>query len=131
MIKNIRKNWWKILKRISLFFLLFIVIYVILCMTTRIGMLRLPEGEYISSLDSPDKLHTLKAYRYSGGATMDWSLRVEVVNNKTDKKLNIYYVYHEKDADMKWVDNRTVIINGIKLDIYDDYYKDLENADRY
>lgn len=49
-------------------------------------MLNLPVGEYIASLDSPNKEYTLKSYKYSGGATMDWSLRVEVINNKTNKK---------------------------------------------
>lgn len=85
-------------------------------------MLNLPDGDYIDSLDSPNGEYTLKAYRYSGGATMDWSLRVEVVNNNTNKKINIYWKYHEKDADMKWIDNETVEINEVILNIHKDYY---------
>ncbi len=90
---------------------------------SRLIMYGLPKGEYISSLASPNKNYILNAYRYSGGATMDWSLRVELENNKTKKKINIYYKYHQFKVDMKWIDNENVEINGIKLNIYKDYYK--------
>lgn len=85
-------------------------------------MLNLPEGDYISSLNSLNNEYTLKPYRYSGGTTMDWSLRVEVIDNKTNKKYNIYWKYHEKDAVMNWLDEKTVEINGVKLNIFKDYY---------
>lgn len=106
---------------IKLCFIL-VVIFNFLSCTTRLGMYHLPKGDYISSLDSPNKCYTLKSYRYSGGATVDWSLRVELVNNKTNKKTNIYYKYHESEANMKWINNEYVIINGVKLNIHKDYY---------
>lgn len=90
---------------------------------TRLGMYHLPKGDYISSLDSPDKQYTLKSYQYSINMTLDWSLCVELVNNKTNKKINIYYKYHEYEADMKWIDHEYVEINGVKLNIHKDYYK--------
>ena len=97
MIKKIEK--YK--KKIIVILIIMIFIYINFC--SRFRMWHLPTGEYIESLESPNKEYTLNSYRYSGGATMDWSLRVEVVNNKTNKKINIYYKYHEKDADMEWI----------------------------
>lgn len=82
MIKKIKKC----IKILLLIIFLTPITYAILASNTRLGMLNLPTGDYIDSLDSPNKEHTLKSYRYSGGATVDWSLRVEVVNNKTGKK---------------------------------------------
>lgn len=115
MIIKIKKHWKKLLLLISvmLFFGLF---------NSRFVMLNLPTGDYIDSLDSPNGDYTLKAYRYSGGATMDWSLRVEVINNRTKKKTNIYWKYHEKDVDMSWIDSENVEINEVKLNIHKDYY---------
>ncbi len=115
MITKIKKHWKKL-------FLLISVILIIIIFNSRLVMLNLPVGDYIDSLVSPNGEYTIKSYRYSGGATMDWSLRVEVVNNSTNKKNNIYWKYHEKDADMKWLDNNTVEINGIKLNIHKDFY---------
>lgn len=85
-------------------------------------MINLPTGDYINSVKSPNGKYTLNAYRYSGGATMDWTLRVEVVDNTNQKKKNIYWKYHESEADMKWLDAVTVQINGRKLNIHKDYY---------
>lgn len=35
----------------------------------------------------------------------------------------IYYRYHDYDAEMEWLDEKTVEINGKKLNIHKDYYK--------
>lgn len=86
MIKKIKRGF----KYVVLVIFLAFITYRILSCTTRIGMLNLPTGCYIASLDSPNGEYTLNSYRYSGGATMDWTLRVEVVNNKNGKKTNIY-----------------------------------------
>jgi len=116
MMKIIKKHWKKIL--ILLTFAL--ICYINFC--SRFRMVNLPEGEYLESLDSPNGEYTLKSYRYSGGATMDWSLRVEVVNNNTKKEYNIYWAYHEREAEMNWIDEETIIINGVQLNIHKDYY---------
>lgn len=117
MIMKIKKHWKKII-------LVIIILLIIFIFNSRLIMLKLPTGEYIESLTSPNDEYTLKAYRYSGGATMDWSVRVEIVNNNTNKVVNIYWKYHEKDANMRWIDNENVEINGIKLNIYKDYYNE-------
>lgn len=115
MIMKIKKHWKKLV-------LFIFIAFIALFFNSRLVMLNLPIGDYVNSLNSPNGEYTLKAYRYSGGPTVDWSLRIEVINNSTSKKNNIYWKYHEKDADMKWLDNETVEINGIKLNIHKDYY---------
>ncbi len=99
-----------------------IVLFVCAC-NSRLIMYTIPKGEYLNSLESPNGEYTLKSYRCGAGATVDFSVRVEVIDNKTKKATNIYYRYHDYEADMEWLDNETVLINGIKLNIHKDYYK--------
>ena len=112
----------KIKKHKKFLFMLIVLIIMILLYNSSLMMLNLPTGDYINSVDSPTGKYTIKSYRYSGGATMDWTLRVELVNNETNKKKNIYWVYHEDNANMKWIDEKTVEINGIQLNIFKDVY---------
>lgn len=114
MIRNTKR-------RCVLILLIFIILFIIL-INSRFVMYTLPKGDFINELNSPNSEYSLRAYRYSGGATVDWSLRIEVVNNLTHKKYNIYWKYHEKDADMVWLDDENVRINGIQLNIHKDYY---------
>ncbi len=115
MIKIIIKHK----KKIIILSVFFIILY--LLFSSRLRMLNLSTGEYIESLDSPNGDYTLKSYKCSGGATMDWFLRVEIVYNNKNKKMNVYYKYHESDSDMKWLDNETAIINGHRLNVFKDY----------
>lgn len=109
-----------IIKYVIVIVILFLAIYILYQKTYDID--NLPKGEFVESLKSPNEKYTLNAYKYSGGATVDWTLRVEVENNETGKKKNIYWNYHEKEADWKWIDNDTVIINNHKLNIHKDKY---------
>lgn len=110
----------KIHKKMIIVLIIFVELFAY-C-NSRLVMYNLPIGEYISKIDSPNYEYTLKAYRYSGGATVDWSIRVELVNNKSGKIRNIYYKYHSQEAIMEWIDDENVIINGVKLNIEKDYY---------
>lgn len=114
MIKNIKKHWKKIL-----FLLIIITLYIYT--NSKLVMINLPTGEYIESLSSPNNEYTLKSYKYSGGALQDWTLRVEVINNKTKEKTNIYWKYHENYAKMSWIDEETVKINNKILNIHKDF----------
>jgi hypothetical protein len=79
---------------------------------------RLPTGEFLTEEISPDGIYTLKAYRSSGGATTDFAIRGELVFNKRNGKTkNIYWNYHEETANIKWIDNDTVVINGQYLNV--------------
>ncbi|WP_352926989.1 DUF5412 domain-containing protein [Peribacillus simplex] len=86
-------------------------------------MNRLPKGDLISTVTSPDETYTLKAYVSSGGATTDFSVLGEMNFNKEKRKpKNIYWNYHEEKANIKMVDNDTVIINGHQLEVPSETY---------
>lgn len=116
MIRIIKKHYKKVLIILVLSTIIYLIFF------SRLRMLNLPKGEYIESVVSPDGYYTLKSYRYGGKAIMDdWSLRVELVNNKTNKTINIYYKYHENESNIKWIDKQTVKINNNVLNIHKDY----------
>ena len=80
----------------------------------------LPEGELISSSVSPDETYEVKIYLCNGGATVDYAIRGELVYK--NKAKNIYWAYHEQSAEVEWLDNYTVMINDIILDVrYEEY----------
>ncbi len=78
--------------------------------------------ELITTSDSPDSSYTITAYLNNGGATTDYAVLCVVKNNKTEKVRNIYWNYHCSTAAIEWVDDKTVIINGIELDVTKDLY---------
>lgn len=82
----------------------------------------LPKGEFLHSHDSPDKQYTVNIYLANGGATVDYAIRGELVDNNTGKAKNIYWNYHEDEAKVSWKDNDTVVINKHVLDVPDDTY---------
>lgn len=77
----------------------------------------LPKGIYIKSIVSPNENYKLNIYKISYGMTMDWFMRVELENIETKEKKNIYYDYHLKDNDIKWLDNKNISINKVKLNV--------------
>nr|WP_205961733.1 DUF5412 domain-containing protein [Psychrobacillus vulpis] len=86
-------------------------------------MNRLPTGEFLTEESSPDGKYTLKAYISDGGATTNYAIRGELVfNEEKKKKKNIYWNYREESADISWLDNATVVINGHELDVPRDKY---------
>ena len=86
-------------------------------------MNRLPMGEYLTEESSPDGNYTLKAYVANGGATTNYTVRGELIfNQKGSKAKNIYWNQREDSADIKWLDNDTVVINGHSLDVPKDKF---------
>ena len=83
---------------------------------------RLDGQEVITVSDSPDSSYTVTAYLNNGGATTDYAVLCAVKNNKTGKEQNIYWNYHCSTADIQWLDDKTVSINGIELDVTKDKY---------
>jgi len=83
---------------------------------------RLDGQEIITTSDSPDSTYTITAYLNNGGATTDYAVLCAVKNNKTGKERNIYWNYHCTTANIQWLDDKTVSINGIELDITKDLY---------
>ncbi|MED0759081.1 DUF5412 domain-containing protein [Aneurinibacillus thermoaerophilus] len=86
------------------------------------SMSRLPEGDFIKQVDSPDKRHTIKMYIVYGGATVAPAVRGELITNKKETKKNIYWDYRTLDTNVKWLDNDTVSINGHEIDVEKELY---------
>jgi hypothetical protein len=86
-----------------------------------------PRDELITSVPSPDGIHMMKIYRNNGGATVDWSTTISIQKVGSSTEKNVYFHYHEKDPDEAvWVDNDTVRINGMELDIHNEYYESFD-----
>lgn len=95
-------------------FALFIRVYVIPILNIGNSQTNNQETFLIAS-QSPDGKYNLEAYRTEPGATVDFSIRVYIING--NQKNIIYDAYHEYDAKIVWIDNTTVSINGKTLDI--------------
>ena len=87
-------------------------------------MNRLPKGDYLTEVTSPNGFYTLKGYVNSGGATTSYTIRVELVFNKRSSKTtkNIYWNYCENNAHINWIDNDTVVINGHTINVPNDKF---------
>jgi len=84
---------------------------------------RLPKGEFLHLTESPNRDYTVQAYVSESGATVADAVRVEVIyHQKSDKTKNIYWGYRESEAEIIWLDNDTVSINGIELDVRKEVY---------
>jgi hypothetical protein len=91
----------------------------------------LPTGELICASTSPNGDYSIQAYLCDGGATTDQAIRAEVLNNTSGKVRNIYWQYHAYEADIKWLSDTLVRINGVELDVRTDAYdyrKDTEQS---
>lgn len=83
----------------------------------------IPRGEIFKKSVSPDGNYELFCYRYSD---YDWNLYVQVANTDSRHYRVLYNVYHESDVDISWKDNENVSINGIELNVEEDYYEKLK-----
>ena len=63
-----------------------------------------------------------KAYKNHGGATTGYAVLATVIDNQTQKSRNIYWQYPCENADIVWIGETTVQINGISLDAGKDTY---------
>ncbi len=103
-------------KGILSIFIVFFIMLATSCMST------LPQGEFMKTSVSPDGEYRVNAYLCNGGATVDYAVRCEAETVSTGEKRNIYWEYHCEEAKIAWVDERTVVINGIELDVVEDSY---------
>lgn len=70
---------------------------------------------FLETSVSPDGNYKLEAYRTEPGATVDFSIKVYSVTSS--EKRQIYNCYHESTVSIHWIDNDTVKINNICLDL--------------
>lgn len=83
---------------------------------------RLPKGKLINEVESPDGKYSIKAYLSESSLSAPAILCELNYNTEKRKSKNIYWNYRESHADIKWIDNTTVLINGKELNIeYDTY----------
>lgn len=105
-------------KRYLILFLILIVALIILGLPYMLGNFLLggTSSELISESVSPDGEYTIHAYRINAGATVDYSIEAYLMNTDNKEK-RIYNAYHEREADIIWIDNQKVNINGKILDL--------------
>ena len=79
--------------------------------------------ELITESISPEGTYTINAYLYNGGATTSYVVLGELVFNKENKKSKkIYWQYKEENAVIEWIDDDTVLINGVQLELPHETY---------
>ena len=83
---------------------------------------RINGQEYITEATSPDGTYTVTAYLNNGGATTSYAVLGTLKNNKKNKTKNIYWQYRCEKADMEWLSDDTIKINGIQLQVEDEIY---------
>lgn len=79
--------------------------------------------EFIAEAASPDGTYTVRAYRSNEGVTVSYAILGELIFNKENRKSRkIYWQYREEKAVIEWVDDDTVKINNIQLEVPDEVF---------
>ncbi|WP_342468583.1 DUF5412 domain-containing protein [Ureibacillus sp. FSL K6-3587] len=81
------------------------------------------KDELIAQSTSPNGTYTINAYLSNGGATLSHSVLGELVfNEKNEKPKKIYWEYKIDYAIIEWLDDDTVVINGVQLELPKETY---------
>jgi hypothetical protein len=80
--------------------------------------------DLIAQYPSEDGNHELNVYLGDGGATTSWTTIAEVRGKGILFKRVIYVQGDCKTAEVVWINDHTVRINGIALDIFQGRYTD-------
>lgn len=100
-----------------------IIVLSIVLTLTGCSMDNLPKGELKKTVKSPNRKYEVRLYLCDGGATTDYAVRGEIIDEKKKQEpRTIYWNYHCEDFNATWIDNETVKINGKKLNIFKDKY---------
>lgn len=83
---------------------------------------RIDGQEYLTELSSPDGTYTVTAYLNNGGATTGYAVLGTLENNENGKVKNIYWQYRCEKAEMEWLNDETIKINGIVLKVKNEIY---------
>lgn len=81
----------------------------------------LPKGRLLFSSTSPEKEYEIHVYLSEKSLSAD-AVRCEVKNRATGKTRNIYWEYRKSDAEVEWIEETVVSINGRTLNILTDSY---------
>lgn len=83
---------------------------------------RINGQEYLDESTSPNGTYTVTAYLNNGGATTSYAVLGTLKNNKNGKSKNIYWQYRCEKAEMEWLNDETIKINGIELNVKSEIY---------
>ena len=83
---------------------------------------RINGQEYLTEATSPNGMYTVTAYLNNGGATTSYATLGILKNNKNGKVKNIYWQYRSEKAEMEWLNDETIRINGIVLNVKNEIY---------
>ena len=90
-----------------------------------------PRDRLIRSVPSPDGALELRVYRNNGGATVDWSVTVSVLDRANGRERNVYFHYHEYEPSaVYWLDNERVRIGDTVMNVRTDYYESFAYGSR-
>lgn len=116
------KKYMKIILPIAIMVLLLTALLIYGIHWALFDIQRIEGQEVIEEVTSPNDNYTITAYLNNGGATSDYAVLCSVTDNQTGKERNIYWQYHSSEAEIEWKDEKTVIINGVELDVLKDSY---------
>ena len=117
------KLWMKVLGILLVGLASIIIILILVINHFFFSLSNLPEGEFLTETKSPNGEYTVKAYVSMSGATVADAVRGELVyHQEKDKKKNIYWNYRESTAEIYWIDEHTISINGVTLDVRKDVF---------
>ena len=83
---------------------------------------RIEGQEYITESTYPNGEYTVITYLNNGGATTDYAVLGKLKNNNNGKTKNIYWQYNCEKAEISWINDETVKINGIQLEVKNEIY---------
>jgi hypothetical protein len=83
---------------------------------------RINGQKYLTESTSPNGTYTVTAYLNNGGATTGYAVLGTLKNNKNGKNKNIYWQYRCEKAEMEWLNDETIKINGIELNVKNEIY---------
>ena len=83
---------------------------------------RINGQEYLTESTSPNGTFTVTSYLNNGGATTSYAVLGILKNNENGKTKNVYWQYRCEKAEMEWLNNETIKINGIELNVKNEIY---------
>lgn len=113
----------KVLKRIGVTLLILILVIGAGLYYLLFDMNRLPEGDFIKEVESTDGTYLVRAYLVNAHATVSYAVRVELIHNVRNIRVkNIYWQYRQEHASIYWIDDDTVSINNVILNVPNEIY---------
>lgn len=83
---------------------------------------RINGQEYLDELTSPNGTYTVTTYLNNGGAITNYSVLGTLKNNINGEIKNIYWEYRCEESEMEWLNDETIKINGIELNVRNEIY---------